>query len=61
MENRLTELWSIFDFTNHGYLGSFGQFQKQFVVPIERDNEKARNRSAAIPNSSIPITENEKG
>src|SRR5690606_22451534 len=22
MENRLTELWSIFDFTNHGYLGN---------------------------------------
>ena len=42
MENRLTELWSIFDFTNHGYLGSLGQFQKQFVVPIEKEDEKAK-------------------
>lgn len=40
MENRLTELWSIFDFINHGYLGSLGQFQKQFVIPIEKDDEK---------------------
>ena len=38
MENRLTELWSIFDFTNHGYLGSLGRFQKQFVSPIEKDH-----------------------
>ncbi|EIJ80359.1 putative ATP-binding SNF2 helicase or protein kinase [Bacillus methanolicus PB1] len=40
MENRLTELWSIFDFTNHGYLGSAGQFQKRFVIPIEKDDRK---------------------
>ncbi|WP_338450173.1 DEAD/DEAH box helicase [Niallia oryzisoli] len=42
MENRLTELWSIFDFINHGYLGSSGQFQKRYVLPIERDDEKAK-------------------
>ncbi|WP_428910070.1 DEAD/DEAH box helicase [Niallia sp. Krafla_26] len=42
MENRLTELWSIFDFTNHGYLGSLGQFQKRYVIPIEKDNDKAK-------------------
>ncbi|MCB5239978.1 DEAD/DEAH box helicase [Niallia circulans] len=39
MENRLNELWSIFDFTNHGYLGSLGQFQKRFVIPIEKENK----------------------
>ncbi|MBM4761497.1 DEAD/DEAH box helicase [Bacillus sp. B15-48] len=39
MENRLSELWSIFDFTNRGYLGSAGQFQKQFIIPIEKDGE----------------------
>lgn len=44
MENRLSELWSIFDFINHGYLGSSGQFQKRFVLPIERDDEKERIR-----------------
>lgn len=42
MENRLTELWSIFDFTNHGFLGSLGQFQKRFVIPIEKDDEKGK-------------------
>lgn len=40
MENRLSELWSIFDFTNHGYLGSLGQFQKKFIIPIEKDENK---------------------
>ncbi|MBT2701407.1 DEAD/DEAH box helicase [Bacillus sp. ISL-40] len=42
MENRLSELWSIFDFTNHGYLGSLGHFQKKFVIPIEKDEKKDR-------------------
>lgn len=42
MENRLTELWSIFDFTNHGFLGSLGQFQKHFVLPIEKDDNKEK-------------------
>lgn len=42
MENRLSELWSIFDFTSHGYLGSLGQFQKRFVIPIEKDEKKEK-------------------
>ncbi|OXT16071.1 ATP-dependent helicase [Bacillus sp. OG2] len=42
MENRLSELWSIFDFTNHGYLGSLGQFQKRFILPIEKEDEKQK-------------------
>jgi SNF2 family DNA or RNA helicase len=42
MENRLSELWAIFDFMNRGYLGSFAQFQKRFIVPIERDEEVDR-------------------
>ncbi|WP_174734300.1 DEAD/DEAH box helicase [Mesobacillus harenae] len=42
MENRLSELWSIFDFINHGYLGSAGRFQKEFILPIEKEGDKAR-------------------
>ncbi|AIM16369.1 ATP-dependent helicase [Bacillus sp. X1(2014)] len=42
MENRLSELWSIFDFTNHGYLGSLGQFQKRFILPIEKEEKKEK-------------------
>lgn len=37
MENRLTELWSIYDFLNRGYLGSLHSFHKRFVLPIEKE------------------------
>jgi SNF2 family DNA or RNA helicase len=42
VENRLLELWAIFDFLNPGYLGSEPAFQKKFVLPIEKDNDKKR-------------------
>ena len=42
VENRLTELWSIFDFINHGYLGSLKEFQKGYAIPIERFKENSR-------------------
>ncbi|MEC1500582.1 DEAD/DEAH box helicase [Bacillus sonorensis] len=42
MENRLTELWSIYDFMNKGYLGSLGSFHKRFVLPIEKDRDEKR-------------------
>ncbi|MDD4169680.1 MAG: DEAD/DEAH box helicase [Desulfotomaculaceae bacterium] len=40
MENRLTELWSIFDFINPGYLGSGGEFSRRFVRVIERKKDR---------------------
>lgn len=42
MENRLSELWTIFDFTNSGWLGSLAQFQKTYMAPIEKDHDPAR-------------------
>jgi SNF2 family DNA or RNA helicase len=42
VENRLTELWSIFDFINHGYLCSLKEFQKSYAIPIERFKENVR-------------------
>ncbi len=42
MENRLSELWAIFDFINKGYLGSLKAFQDRFVTSIERDAETAK-------------------
>ncbi len=42
VENRLSELWSIFDFINKGYLGSITDFSKNYSVPIERFKEEAR-------------------
>lgn len=35
MENRLTELWSIMDFLNPGYLSSMREFNRRFVNVIE--------------------------
>jgi SNF2 family DNA or RNA helicase len=42
MENRLTELWSIFDFTNHGYLGSLG---KSSFFRLKRTMKKKKSVS----------------
>lgn len=39
MENRLTELWSIHDFMNPGYLGSLSEFRREIVQPIERTRD----------------------
>jgi len=36
IENRLSELWSIMEFLNPGYLDSFKKFRKDFAIPIER-------------------------
>ncbi|MHA1486330.1 MAG: DEAD/DEAH box helicase [Promethearchaeota archaeon] len=36
IENRLVELWSLFNFLNPGLLGSRLEFQKKYVLPIER-------------------------
>ncbi|NEZ66426.1 DEAD/DEAH box helicase [Leptolyngbyaceae cyanobacterium CCMR0082] len=38
IENRLLDLWSIFNFLNPGYLGTQAQFRKSFEVPIQKSN-----------------------
>lgn len=43
VENRLSELWSIMDFLNPGYLGSPGTFRKKFAVPIEKYRDDAKS------------------
>ncbi len=45
VENRLSELWSIMDFLNPGYLGSFESFRRDFVLPIEKYNNKAHSEA----------------
>jgi SNF2 family DNA or RNA helicase len=40
MENRLTELWSIHDFMNPGYLGNLSEFRREVVQPIERTRDE---------------------
>ncbi|CAL1241275.1 DEAD/DEAH box helicase [Candidatus Methylocalor cossyra] len=42
VENRLLDLWSIFNFLNPGYLGKQAQFRQRYELPIQRDNDAAR-------------------
>ncbi|RZN37192.1 MAG: DEAD/DEAH box helicase [Methanophagales archaeon ANME-1-THS] len=42
VENRLSELWSIMDFLNPGYLKSAEHFRTNFVLPIEKYRNKER-------------------
>src|SRR5215469_7549861 len=37
VENRLTELWSILEFTSPGLLGPAEKFRRRYVIPIERN------------------------
>jgi SNF2 family DNA or RNA helicase len=49
VENRLSEFWSIFDFTNKGYLGTEKMFKEDFGDPIQVSNdEKAITRFRTI-------------
>jgi SNF2 family DNA or RNA helicase len=50
VENRLSELWSIFQFLNPGYLGSQEAFRAQLANPIERagDPTAARQLKALV-------------
>ena len=41
VENRLSELWSIMQFLNPGYLGARKAFREHFAMPIERYQDKA--------------------
>jgi SNF2 family DNA or RNA helicase len=40
VENRLSELWSILDFLNPGFLGKQAFFQKRFAIPIEKYGDR---------------------
>ena len=41
VENRLTDLWSILEFTSPGLLGPAEKFRRQFAIPIERNSDAA--------------------
>jgi len=40
VENRLTEFWSIMDFSNKGYLGTVKMFKEDFAEPIQVFNDE---------------------
>lgn len=49
IENRLSEIWSIFDFVSPGLLGDLSRFEEKFARPIDRgDQEAAAKLRAAI-------------
>lgn len=41
VENRLTELWSILDWTTPGLLGPLETFRRQVAIPVERHGDPA--------------------
>lgn len=48
IENRLTELWSIFDYVNPGYLGTLTHFNRQYVGPIEKNGDGAKELTGRV-------------
>ena len=42
IENRLSDLWSIFNFLNPGYLGNLSTFRKNFEIPISCYNNSEK-------------------
>jgi len=53
VENRLSELWSIFHFLNPGYLGSQKSFRSNFATPIERYGDQ--KKAAALKQLTAPF------
>lgn len=47
IENRLSEIWSIFDFVSPGLLGSLKTFEDKIARPIDRGDEEATKRLRA--------------
>jgi len=43
IENRLLDLWSIFNFLNPGYLGNQTQFRRNFELPIQKNNDRRQS------------------
>lgn len=40
IENRLSELWSIFDFLMPGYLGTYKKFKERYEIPVVREADE---------------------
>lgn len=45
IENRLLDLWSIFNFLNPGYLGNQAQFRRNFELPIQKNNNPRQSET----------------
>jgi superfamily II DNA or RNA helicase len=47
IENRLSEIWSIFDFVSPGLLGPLEKFEERYARPIDNGDQKAASRLRA--------------
>jgi hypothetical protein len=48
IENRLSEIWSIYDFLSPGMLGDLGAFEERYARPIDRGDHEATRRLRAV-------------
>ncbi len=48
IENRLSEIWSIFDFVTPGLLGTLKTFEERYSRPIDRGDQEAANKLRTI-------------
>lgn len=48
IENRLSEIWSIFDFVSPGLLGPLQKFEEQYARPIDQGDSKRAARLRAV-------------
>ena len=48
IENRLSEIWSIFDFLMPGFLGSYSMFKKRYEIDIMGGDEGASERLRSL-------------
>ncbi len=48
IENRLSEIWSIFEFVSPGLLGPLNKFEERFARPIDQGDAKAASRLRAV-------------
>lgn len=53
IENKLSELWSIFDYLMPGFLGSYPDFRKKYELPIVKEQDKKAEDQLA--NMIIPF------
>ena len=44
IQNYLSELWNLFQFLNPSLLGTFNSFMQKYIVPIEQNGDKERQR-----------------
>lgn len=44
LQNHLSEIWNLFEFADPGLLGPYEDFAERFIVPIERDKDREKQR-----------------